>query len=284
MRTEMGPAGPTVRAQPDRGEGSPLMGTAPEQDAAIANGQMTVWEHLAELRTRLIKAALAVAVGAVIAWTIYPWVIKFLLHPYSLITDDPKLYATDPLEPFAIRIKVSGYLGIVLALPVILWQIWRFIAPGLYAREKKYALPFILSSIILFLFGASIAYLTLNPALEFLIGIGGTDIEQIYSPESYIMLIVWMMLAFGAGFIIPVILVALELMGVIHPRQLLSWWRTAIVLIAVVAAVITPSGDPISMFALAAPMTILYFGAVGIGALVLRRRSNASTTSAGNHS
>lgn len=259
------------------------MGEPSEESVAAASGHMTVWEHLAELRSRLVKAAIAVAVGAVIAWMVYPWVIEFLLHPYRLINDDAQLYATSPLEPFSIRIKVSGYLGIVLALPVILWQVWKFIAPGLYSHEKKYAIPFIGSSIVLFLFGASIAYWTLNPALNFLIDIGGTDIQQIYSPESYIMLIVWMMIAFGSGFVIPVILVALELMGVVTPRQLLSWWRTAIVIIAVVAAVITPSGDPISMMALAAPMTILYFGAVGIGALAIRRRGKTkdATASAG---
>lgn len=254
------------------------MSAQPEEMSAIGGGHMTVWEHLAELRSRLMKMALAVAVGAVVAWIIYPWVIEFLLHPYRQVNQDALLYATDPLEPFATRIKVSGYLGIVIGLPVILWQIWRFIAPGLYANEKKYALPFIGSSIVLFLCGAAIAYWTLTAALEFLIDIGGTDIEQIYSPDSYIMLIVWMMIAFGAGFVIPVILVALELMGVLKPRQLLGWWRMAIVLIAVVSAVITPSGDPISMMALAAPMTLLYFGAIGVGALVIRRRANGSST------
>lgn len=240
------------------------------------HGHMTVWEHLSELRSRLIKAAVAVAIGAVIAWIVYPWVIEFFLHPYRQINGDAQLYATSPLEPFATRLKVSGYLGIALAMPVILWQLWRFITPGLYPKEKQYAVPFLVSALTLFALGAAIAYWTLNPALQFLISIGGTDIQQIYSPDSYLTLIVWMMIAFGGGFEFPVLLVALELVGVITPHQLLGWWRPAIVVIVIVAAVITPSGDPISMMALAIPMTMLYFAAIGVGGVVMWRRNRRS--------
>lgn len=243
-----------------------------EPAALTDEGRMTLWEHLAELRSRLIKSAIAVAVGAVVGWIIFPWALEFLLEPYKDVNPDAALFVQDPLEPFAVRIKVSAYLGIMFAMPVLLWQIWRFVTPGLYPHEKKYAIPFVVSALVLFVFGATVAYYTLPAALEFLSGIAGDQVEEIYSPQKYLTLIVYMMLAFGAGFEFPVLLVALQLVGVLTPRQLLGWWRWALVVIVVVAAVITPSGDPISLLALSLPMVVLYFVAIGIGALFTRRK------------
>jgi len=180
--------------------------------------------------------------------------------------------ATEPLQAFGLRIKMSGYIGIALAMPVIAWQVWRFVTPGLYPHEKKYAIPFTISAIILFIGGAAVAFFILNPTLEFLTTIGGSEIEPFYTASSYVTLIIWMMIAFGVGFEFPVLLVALMMIGVLSPRRLLRWWRQAIVVIAIIAAVITPSGDPISMTALAVPMLLLYFLAIGVGALVLKLR------------
>lgn len=245
------------------------MSAAPRE---LSNGHMTIWEHVAELRSRLIKTALAVAAGALIGWFLYPYVLEFLVAPYQEVQPDARLLALDPLEPFMTRLKVSGYLGVTIAMPVLLWQVWRFVTPGLYPHEKKYAIPFVASSLVLFAGGASIAYFTLVPALQFLTTIGGPDILTQFSPDKYITLIIYMMLAFGAGFEFPVLLVALQMIGILKPRQLLKFWRTATVIIAVVAAVITPSQDPISMAALAVPMFLLYWGAIGIGALFLKLR------------
>lgn len=236
-------------------------------------GRMTIWEHLAELRSRLIKVFIAIAVAAVVGWIVYPYVLEFLRTPYCDVQPNCDLLALDPLEPFTVRLKVSAYIGIALAMPMILYQVWRFVTPGLYPHEKRYALPFILSSMVLFVFGAFLAYITLNPALSFLNSIAGTNIETQYSPDKYVTLILYMMLAFGAAFEFPVLLVALQLIGVLTPRQLLGWWRPALVIIAVVAAVITPSQDPISMMALILPMVLLYFGSIGIGALVAWRKT-----------
>jgi sec-independent protein translocase protein TatC len=248
----------------------------PEVDES-ADGRMTIWEHLAELRSRLMRVFLAIAAAAVIGWIVYPWVLEWLRAPYCDIQPNCELLALDPLEPFTVRLKVAAYIGVAIAMPVILYQIWRFVTPGLYPHEKRYALPFILSSMFLFVFGAGLAYLTLNPALTFLNSLAGGNIETQYSPEKYVTLIIYMMLAFGAAFEFPVLLVALQLIGVLSPRQLLGWWRPALVIIAVIAAVITPSQDPISMLALFVPMTILYFGSIGIGAIVgWRRRKKAA--------
>jgi sec-independent protein translocase protein TatC len=236
-------------------------------------GRMTIWEHLAELRSRLIKVIVAVMIGMVVGWFLYPVVLDILLAPYRDINPDAQLFVIDPLELFTVRLQIAAYIGIALAMPVILWQVWRFVTPGLYPHEKKYAVPFVASSLVLFTLGAALAYWALTPALEFLLGLGGDNIEEIFSQQKYLALTTYMMLAFGAGFEVPVLLVALQMIGVLTPRQLLGFWRMAIVIIAVAAAVITPSGDPVTMLALVVPMTLLYFGAIGIGFLFNWRRS-----------
>jgi sec-independent protein translocase protein TatC len=182
------------------------------------------------------------------------------------------LYVTDPLEGFAIRLKLAAYVGVAVAMPVLLWQIWRFVTPGLYPHEKRYAVPFLISSILLFIFGAAIAFYTLNPALEFLIDISGIDVQPLYSPDSYFTLIAYMMLAFGLGFEFPVLLVALQIAGVLTPQKLLGWWRYAVVIIVIFAAVATPSADPISMMALATPMMVFYALAIVIGFLIQKAK------------
>ena len=237
-------------------------------------GHMTIWEHLAELRSRIMKVFIAVVVGAIVGWFVYPWVLEILKHPFNEVQPGAPFIATEPLQAFSLRLKMSGYIGVALAMPVILWQVWRFVTPGLYPHEKKYAVPFTVSALVLFLFGATFAFYILNPTLDFLVNIGGEEIQPYYTAESYVTLIVWMMLAFGIGFEFPVLLVALELVGILKPRQLLGWWRPAIVGLALFAAVITPSGDPITMLALTIPLVVMYFGSAGLGALILwlRRR------------
>ncbi|HEY6532892.1 MAG TPA: twin-arginine translocase subunit TatC, partial [Acidimicrobiales bacterium] len=197
------------------------MSAAPDPKGA---GHMTIWEHLAELRSRLIKVSIAVVLGAVIGWFLFPYLLDFLLRPFHEIQPDGTVIATEPLQAFSLRIKMSGYIGIAIAMPVILWQLWRFITPALYPHEKKYAIPFTVSALVLFVMGATLAYYILNPTLQFLIEIGGGDIEPLYTASSYVNLIVFMMLAFGIGFEFPVLIVALQLIGVVTPRRLLSWW------------------------------------------------------------
>lgn len=236
-------------------------------------------DHLRELRQRVIRSLLAVAVGTIVMLAAYDPVKNWLTKPYrNLCTTRPEfkcdgsLFALGPLDGFTARLRVCAYGGLVLALPVVLWQIWRFVVPALNKKEKRYAVPFILSSIVLFIFGCGIAYWTLDKALEFLINWSGTDITEAYRITDYIMLVVMMMLAFGVGFLSPVLLVFLQLVNAITPRTLIKQWRYSIVGIFVVAAVITPSGDPISLLALAVPLTVLYLLAVLIGWLLTRRR------------
>jgi sec-independent protein translocase protein TatC len=246
-------------------------------------GRMPLMEHLTELRNRLIKCVVAVALGAIIGFIAYPTTFDILIDPYEALCDAGetesitgcKLLQTDPLEGFAVRLKVSTYTGIALAMPVLLWQVWRFISPGLYAKEKRYAAPFIIGAIGLFATGAAIAYWTMPKALEFLGAIGGDELVSAYSPSKYLQLIVYMMLAFGVGFEFPIVLIALQLVGIVTPDQLAGVRRFAIVGIAVLVAVVTPSADPISMLALTIPMCIFYEVSIIVGRLVLRRRERA---------
>ncbi len=237
--------------------------------------RMSLVEHLVELRSRLIRCVIAIALGAVVGWFLYPHLIDFLLSPYRQITSltGGTLLASSPTEGFAIRIKLTTYTAIALAMPVILWQIWRFVSPGLYKHERRYALPFVFSAIVLFITGALIAYWTLPKALDWLSSIGGSNITQAYTADKYFQLIAYMMLAFGICFEMPILLVFLQLAGIVRNKTLRRVWRQTVVGITVVVAVATPSNDPISMLALTIPLVLLYAIAVGIGWVIERRRA-----------
>lgn len=244
---------------------------------------MTLTEHLAELRVRIIRSALAVSVGMVLIIAFYDQVLEFLIEPYADLCArkpaefcDPTLNTFSPTEGLATRIRVGMYGGIIAALPVLLWQVWRFTVPALNPKEKKYAVPFVLSSVVLFAAGGVLAYFAVGQALEFLIAWSGSEVDQIFSVSSYVALIGLMIFAFGIGFLLPVFIVALQLVGAVTPRRLLRSWRIAVVAIAVISAVITPSGDPVTMAMLGVPMMLLYFLAILIGWVVVRRRPAAA--------
>lgn len=239
---------------------------------------MTLMDHITELRTRLLRSVYAVAIGAVIAWFLYQPLLNFLVGPLKQLAPEgadlrTTLVTLDPLEPFAIRIKITVYTAVMMAMPVILWQLWRFIAPGLYSNEKKYATSFVVFGSLLFFIGAAIAFWTVPKALEFLQTIGGPNFTQFYGPEKYLKLIIYMMLAFGIGFEFPIVLIFLQLVGIVDSRKLRQWRRYAIVIVAVVVAVGTPSADPISMFALCIPLWIFYEVAIIFGRVRERRRA-----------
>lgn len=229
---------------------------------------MPVLEHLGELRRRILISLAAVAVGGVIGFVTYDAILEFLIDPYCKLDNRPPgpctLFITDPLEGFATRIKVASYAGLMLASPVVLFQLWRFVTPGLNPNEKRYAVPFVLSSVLLFAFGVLLAKITFPQALEFLVGVGG-DLEPIFSPAKYLRLILLMIVAFGVAFQFPVLLVFLQLAGVLSSRRLASWRRPAVIVIFAVAAVITPSQDPYSLLAMAGPMYLFYEASIVIG-------------------
>ena len=240
-------------------------------------GSMTLVEHLGELRSRLLKAVLALAVGAVAGFVLYDTALDGLVQPYcdlkraSDAAADCRLLVTDPLESFSIRLKLGGYLGLLLASPVIFWQLWRFVTPGLEDRERRYAVPFVASSISLFVAGAYLALWTFPKTLDFFAAIGGDQLELFYTPSKYLGLLTIMMLIFGLSFEFPVLLVFLQLAGVVRPERLVRWRRYAIIAIFVFGAVITPSGDPVTLLAMAIPMYGFYEAAIVIGRAIGRR-------------
>ena len=248
--------------------------------------RMTLTEHLAELRTRIIRCVLAIVIGIIVMLATYNQVLELLRKPYTdLCERKPSLNCgglqfIGPLEGFSTRLAISSYGGIILALPVIMWQLWRFIVPALHAKEKKYAIPFVLSSVGLFLLGGFVAYWTLGPALDFLISWAGDDVQANFQVSKYISLVGLMVAAFGIAFEFPVLLVFLQLVGVLTPQTLMKQWRYAIVIIFVLAAVITPSGDPYSMMALAIPMAIFYLISVVIGRIAQKRKQSREAAAA----
>jgi sec-independent protein translocase protein TatC len=234
--------------------------------------QMTLFEHLSELRRRIIICAAAIAVGAILVYIAYPRILHFLLGP--LRHADPghaSLYVFGPLDAFAIRLDVTAYGGVVLALPIIVFHIWRFVTPGLKANEKRYAIPFSIATFGLFVLGAFIAWITYPHALSFLHAAGGSGITNLFQPQKYLGLLAALVLIFGLTFEFPVVLVALELAKVITPQQLSKTRRIAIVSIVIIAGVITPSSDPFSMLALALPMLVFYEVSILIGRYLQKR-------------
>jgi sec-independent protein translocase protein TatC len=165
---------------------------------------------------------------------------------------------------------VVVFLGLAVALPVVLYQLWAFITPGLTAKERRYAAPFIVSSVLLFALGATFAFITLPKALDFLLGFAGDVAVPLITLDRYVSFAVLVTLAFGVSFLFPVVLVFLELVGILSSARLRSWRRWAILAIAVFAAVITPSSDPYSMLAMMLPMYLFYEAAIIIGRLLRR--------------
>ena len=236
---------------------------------------MTLVEHIGELRRRLIISVAVLVVTATVGFVIYPQIFNFLKDPYCHVAGarNCSLYVNGPLVGLTLRIKIATYGGLFMASPVILWEIWRFITPGLRKNERRYAVAFVTASVTLFAAGAVLAYYTFPHALQFLGKIGGPSLKQIYSPENYIGLILALMAVFGLTFEFPVILVSLELVGILQPAKLASWRRWAIVVLVAFAAIITPSGDPFSMMALAIPLYLFYELSIIIGKVLLRRRT-----------
>ena len=240
---------------------------------------MALGDHLRELRKRMFICLGAVLVALIPAWFAYPWLVDFLNEPYCTAQQsfDPEVSCrfleTDVLEPFSLRIRIAGWGAVILAMPVILWQLWRFIAPGLYKKERRYAFAFVGSGMALFAAGAALAYFTLSRATEFLIGIAGSEVEVRAGIGNFTKLALFMMVAFGIGFQFPVVMVSLQMVGIVTPQKLASWRRQVALGIVVLAAGITPSGDPFSLFALAIPMYLLFELSVLIGRLWLRRKA-----------
>jgi sec-independent protein translocase protein TatC len=252
-------------------------------EQTLDEGRMTLVEHLTELRRRVIVSAVLLVVFTIVVFFLYDHLLHFLSGPYEKVTTGKKyqacgatettgckLIATGPLEPFLVRLKVSTYGGIALSVPFIFWQIWRFVTPGLHKNERRYGIFFLFAIVVLFAVGAVVAWFTVQKALEFLLGVGGSQIQPFVTADKYLTLITLMIAAFGVAFEFPVLLVFLLLVRVVNTRQLRGIRRWMIVGITTFAAVITPSADPFSLFFMAVPMYIFYEIAIVIGRVMKR--------------
>jgi sec-independent protein translocase protein TatC len=233
---------------------------------------MTLSEHLGELRRRLMISLAFFLVAAIVVYIFYPHILSLLRHPYceAAHKGNCQLFVFSPLEGFGARLNVTGYGGLILASPVILYQLWKFVTPGLRANERRYAIPFVTASLVLFCCGAAVAWITLPHALGFLRAVGGPGITQNLQLSKYLSLVMALLLIFGLTFEFPVVLVGLELAGAITPAQLSHWRRIAIISIVIIAGVVTPSSDPFSMLALAVPLLVFYEGSILIGRVLKR--------------
>lgn len=246
---------------------------------------MTLMDHLRELRNRIIKMVIAIAIGGIVAYFFYDSIFKLLINPYCAAVKGTnqrcQLFIPDLLSSgFLLRIKVASFGGLLLALPIILWQLWRFIMPGLYKNERKYAVAFVASSTFLFACGALLAYYTLPPMLSWLADNSGPAgyTQFILNPADYFWLVAALMIGFGIGFEFPLLLVALQVMGILDNSSLRKYRRQAIVGITAAVAIITPGGDPISLLALSIPMCIFYELSIVFGRVLNRSRAKKAAS------
>jgi sec-independent protein translocase protein TatC len=243
-------------------------------------GSMTLVEHLEELRTRLFISLAAIGVASIVGWFLYPPVLRLLHTPFcnSLRNLPPdsrpptgcNFVFGGPIDAVVIKLKVIVFLGLLIALPVVLYQLWAFIVPGLTKRERRMAIPFIGCSVILFLLGVLIAYLTLPKALGFLLGFAGVGFTPLLTAGQFLGFVMLVALAFGLSFEFPIVLIFLTIVGILSSRLLRDWRRWAILFIAVFAAVITPSQDPYTMLAMMIPMVVFYEAAIIVARLMHR--------------
>jgi sec-independent protein translocase protein TatC len=247
-------------------------------------GQMTFFEHLVELRKRIINSLIAIAIGAFVGVYISKYVINYVTHPMlRALSDahlDPKLVYTHPAGYFNLMITLGIYIGVVLASPVVLYQIWLFVAPALYKHERSAITGFLFSTVFLFLAGIAFGYfVTLPYILKFLVSFQGPVVPMI-SINEYFDLTLMVLLGLGLVFELPVLVFFLSVFGIVTPQFLWKNIRYAILVIAVVAAIITPTPDATTMLIFMAPMIGLYFVGIAVSAIVVRRRERQMSAAA----
>jgi sec-independent protein translocase protein TatC len=237
------------------------------------SGKMSFLEHLDELRKRLVHVVVYLSVGFLVSIFFAKPIYDFLAAPMTrALPPGTKLVFTKPTDPFTLYMKVAMLAGVFITLPLTLYEVWRFIAPGLYRKEKRYIVPFMTSSMVLFLLGASFCYyLVLPAAFPVLIQLGSSFTPMILIHE-YLDLTMTMLLGFGAVFEMPVIAAFLSIFGLITAGFLWRKFKYAFLAIIVLAAVISPTGDAFNLAMWAGPMVLLYILSIGVAAIFGWRR------------
>ncbi|GAB3189142.1 sec-independent protein translocase protein TatC [Micromonospora palomenae] len=251
----------------------------PSDFQRAADGSMTLMEHIRELRNRLFRASLAILVGFGFGiWLATP-VRELLSKPYCDLPQakDPetglcKFVQLGVADVFLLNLKIGLWVGLIIAAPVWLYQLWAFIAPGLHRNERRYAYVFTALAAPLFAAGAVLAFFVTTKGLEFLLDVSGDDISTTLEVTRYISFVTNLILLFGVAFEFPLIVLMLNFVGLASARKLLSWWRVAVFVFFAFSAVVTPTPDPFGMTALAICLCALYFAAVGVAFINDKRR------------
>lgn len=235
---------------------------------------MDFWEHLDELRARLIRCIVYVGIGAIIAWYYYPLIFHFLTQPIEpfLKEEEGRFVVVGITEPFVIKLEFSLIIGAVISAPFILLEIWQFLSPAFSAIERKWAKLIIIPSTILFFCGTTFAYFVIPPGFRFLLQQSPPDVTPFLSINNYLMLLSKMFFAFGLVFQLPLIAMILAEIGLINTAMLVERWREIIVGIFVVGAIITPSVDVITLLIVSLPITFLYALSLLVTFLIERRK------------
>lgn len=239
-------------------------------------GRMALLDHLKELKNRLFKAAIAVVLGTVGGFLVYQPLLAALIKPIKDLNEKEGRQATLNFDgvasSFDLMVQVSIFLGVIIASPVWIYQLWAFIVPGLHKKERRLALSFVAAAVPLFVSGVLLAWLVLPNAIRVLTDFTPAGGSNFISAEIYLAFVLRLLLAFGIAFLMPVVLVGLNLAGIIKGQQLVKSWRITVFLVCLFAAMAAPGADAMSMFYLAAPMLTLFFAAVGLCILNDRRR------------
>ncbi len=244
-----------------------------EEEEEGIGGKMSFLEHLDELRQRLIRALVGVLIGFVAAIAFIEQIFDFIMKPLAAILPaGGKLIYTEPTEAFMLYMKMAALAGLLLAMPYLMWQVWAFVAPGLYTHEKRFAIPFVLMSSIFFTLGCAFSHYVAFPAAWSFFGSFADDTVQ-FAPriEPVFSLYVRMALGLGLVFEMPTLVMFLARVGLVTPKFLLKHTKYAILLIFVVAAIVTPGSDPLSLFLVALPMIGLYGVSIGVAWIFKKR-------------
>lgn len=236
---------------------------------------MPLREHLRELRRRLFLVAIGLVVGSVAGWLVYDPVFQILQQPVLDVAaergGDVSLNFQGVVTAFDVQVKVSLFLGVLVTSPWWMYQLWAFITPGLTRHERRYAVGFIAVGVPLFLAGAALAWWALPNAVRLLTAFAPDDTTNWVDAQLYLSFVMRVVLAFGVGFLLPVVMVALNFAGVVRARTWLNGWRWAVVVAFTFAAIATPTPDAITMFVVAIPICVLFFAAIGVCQLHDRR-------------
>ncbi|GAB2950060.1 twin-arginine translocase subunit TatC [Micromonospora polyrhachis] len=250
----------------------------PSSFERAADGSMTLIEHVRELRNRLFRASLAIVVGFGLGMWLAGPVLNLLKKPYcdlpkaQLANGQCNFVQLGPADLFLLNLKIALWVGLIVAAPIWLYQLWAFIAPGLHRHERRYAYAFVAIAAPLFAGGAVLAYFVTSKGLEFLLDISAADINTTLDITRYVSFVTNLILLFGVAFEFPLVVLMLNFVGVASARRLLGWWRIAVFIFFAFSAVVTPTPDPFGMTALALCLSALYFVAVGVAFINDKRR------------